>query len=137
MTPLIRLATIEDLDIFVPFFESSLRSQFSHYSHNSLSYFVEQDYSRENLEKGIARRMQIFLAFDDTKLIGYLMINRHYGGVAFANWFAVDKDYHGQGIGTALLSAWEKSVLEDGGHKLLLWTTENNLEFYSHRGFTV
>lgn len=129
-------ATEKDIDVFFPFFENSIQTEFPEYTANTRKYFVEEDYSKEAIEKNLQeKRSNLFLAKEENKIVGYMLSTKTYGGVSFANWIAVDKDYQGQGIGTALLQIWEKQALEEGAHKLHVWTDIRNLDFYKRQGF--
>lgn len=131
-----RLARKEDFDKFLEYFKNTLAENFPHYSHSSISFTVEIDYGpkwlREKLEKGSKK---VFLALDNEKIAGYLLVMKQIAGVSYADWLAVDKLYRNKGIASKLLSLWEKQAVDEGAHALQLWTTIANIQFYKNRGF--
>lgn len=132
----VRLSTEEDIPAFLAFFKASIPALFPHYSPNSIAYEVDVDYGpvwmADRLKKG---GKKAYLAFDDKKIVGYILAEKSIAGVSFADWLAVGKKHQKQGAASKLLSLWEKDALAQGAHALQLWTTENNLTFYKNRGF--
>lgn len=95
-----------------------------------------EDFSLEELEKGIKKGKRIlFLAYLENKVVGYLLTNKQFGGVSFGHWLGVDKDFQKQGIGSKLLSAWERDALKQGAHALEINTFEKDRLFYKKCGF--
>jgi ribosomal protein S18 acetylase RimI-like enzyme len=134
----IRRATKEDLKSFYPFFRKSITSQFPEYSSNTTRFFTEEEFSEKQLTEQIERGNKIvFIASLKNEIIGFITGQPLYGGVGLAEWLAVDEAYHNMGIGKELLKTWEEYVLQDGGHKVHLWSAEKNIHFYENRGYTV
>ncbi len=135
-TIVFRKGTNEDVPAFLLFFRVSIPTLFPHYSPNSIGFTVDVDYGPEWLTKELKKgNKEIFIAFDDKKIIGYILAAKSIAGVSFADWLAVERQYQKKGIASRLLSIWENEALQEGAHALQLWTTENNLEFYKKRGF--
>jgi len=132
----IKLATLNDIITFFPFFQTSLKTQFPHYSPKTINFFLAKDYSLEKNKQGIKENWrQIYLALNNEQIVGYLMATKPYGGVSFCNWIAVDPQHQGQGVASKLLKTWECQAKIDSAHKLHLWTDIRNLDFYKNRGF--
>ena len=131
----IRKATKKDLESFFSLFSRSLRTYFPEYSDKTVRFFLEKSYRREKIQRGLGEDYNLFLAFEDSELIGYLLSDLPYGGVAFCSWIAVSEPYRKKGVGTALLKAWEEDSKRIGAHKLRLGTSEEILGFYKKNGF--
>ena len=59
-------------------------------------------------------------------------------GVWYLSMFEVDPPFQGQGIGTRFLAYQEDYVRERGGREMVLFTnSEENLAFYTRRGYEV
>lgn len=92
----------------------------------------------QQLKKDISKGdKQLYLAFDKSDVVGYLLVNREKGGVGFGHWLGIDAKYRLKGIGSNLLKRWEKDCVKAGIHAIHLWTTENDLEFYKKNGFVL
>jgi ribosomal protein S18 acetylase RimI-like enzyme len=129
--------TVEDIPAFLSFFRTSVPILFPEYSPNSAAYEVDIDYGPKWMTDQLTLGLKIvYLAFDRSKVVGYLFTARSLAGVAFADWLGVDKDYQGRGIATKLLSLWQEVALEEGAHALQLWTSKKNIGFYEKQGFT-
>lgn len=131
-------ANLNDIEKFFSFFEKSIFNEFPEYNDKIKKYFIETDYSKESisnlLEKG---SYDLFLAEENEEIVGYLLVSKIYGGIAWGNWIAVDKNHQGKGIATSLLKMWEENSINEGAHKLELWSDERNVEFYTNRGFSL
>ncbi len=127
-----------DFQAFYLFFKKTLKDLFPDYTKNSIGYIVSYDYSRKFLKEQLDKKNKhLILSLDNDKLVGYLLFHRHYAGVSFANWLAVDKDNQKKGIASGLLESWEKLAVREGAHVLQLWTNIHNLDFYRKRGFVL
>jgi len=128
----------EDTDIpaFLSFFKVTIPLLFTQYSPHSIAYEVDVDYGpvwmTDRLKKG---GKKAYLAFDDKKIVGFILAEKSIAGVSFADWLGVDKKYQRQGIASKLLALWEGDAFAQGAHALQLWTSKNNLTFYKNRGF--
>jgi len=134
----IRLAVKEDIPRFHLFFKKSINELFPQFSPLTREYFIDQVYPTRTLRKWIqAKSDQIFIAFQNDTIVGFLLVMKPNGGLGFADWLAVDKKFQKHGIASKLLKNWEKNVLEQGGHAVHLNTNKKNLEFYKNQGFTL
>lgn len=130
--------TIEDLPKFYPVFKKNLREQFPQYSPDTHDFFTNHRYSKDSIEKYLKDNMiYVFLAWQEDEVVGFFMAYKPTMGVSMAIWTAVVKEYQKRGIATRLIEVWGKTVQEDGGHALQLWTDTRNIDFYQHRGFTL
>jgi len=135
---LIRKAILKDLNKFFKFFSQSINSQFPEYTLLTHRFFLEEDYSKESFKRWLKKNKKLLLlATIKGKIVGYLLAELPYGGVACCNWIAVDDRYQGQGIGSSLLKEWEKEAREQGAHKLHLWADKRNIEFYKNCSFVL
>lgn len=132
----IKKITEKDIEQFYPFFKKSVVSQFPEYTKITHQYFIEHDYS---LEKCISvlkdKTKYIYVAYGNSQPVGYLFANIVYGGIGFCEWLAVCETQKKKGIGSALLRAYEKEALENGAHKVHLWSLEINIPFYNKNGY--
>ncbi len=51
---------------------------------------------------------------DEGEVVGLTLVDRHFPHVAEFHLMVVDRDHHGQGVGTAMVQAVEKDVRERG-----------------------
>lgn len=133
----IKEAKPEELDRFFKFFEKSLRTQFPHYSENTINFLVEKEFSKVWLKSELKTRQSILLIAETNNghMAGFLVASRPYGGVSFCSWIVVAKEFQGRGVATTLLRKWEKLAQKDGAHKVHLWTDHRNLKFYKKQGY--
>ena len=134
----VRLAEEKDLPAFFKFFEYCIEKNFPEYSLMARKYIVKEGYGFNKFEKGIKTGgIEIFLALLEEKIVGFLFVKLHFGGVAWGEWFAVRREYQRQGIASLLLKAWERKAFKDGAHKLEFFTDKRNVSFYQKRGFVL
>lgn len=55
---------------------------------------------------------------DEGKVIGLTLVDRHFPHVAELHLMVVDRDHHGQGVGTAMVQAIEEDARERGARLL-------------------
>ena len=125
-------ATAREFEAFYRLWRKTLKKGLFLYPENAINFMIVEDLPKKNLKEKISH---LFLAYHGVKLIGYLLTNKTRGGMAFGHWLGVDSKFQKQGTASALLSFWEKHDLSEGAHKLWLWTTKNNIDFYKNRGF--
>ncbi len=75
----------------------------------------------------------LFVALDDKKVIGII---ETYGNNRISLMF-VDRDYHRQGIATALMNRIVCELKMRGFDEIVLNSSPNGLLFYKHFGFTI
>jgi len=85
---------------------------------------VDGHASSDSLRDIVAAR-RVMIAEVDGKLVGFLRWGLFWDQVPFMNLLWVLPDRRGQGVGTALVGAWEKSRLA-AGHDLVLTSTMSN-----------
>jgi len=129
--------TLKQFEVFYRLWRKTLEGGLFLYSKNSVRFMIEEELPKAFLKAEIRKgNKYLFVAYQDDIPVGYLLTNKTKGGIAFGHWLGVNSKFQKQGAATALLSFWEKDALEEGAHKLQLWTTRNNLTFYKNRGFT-
>lgn len=134
----IKLAASADIDAFYPLFEKSMKTQFSEYTDKTIQHFLQKEYPRNALKNKIEKkRIFLFLALKNEKVVGYLIGQRVYGGIAFGEWLGVDDVHQRKGVGSALLRAWEQHSIKEGAHKTHIWTAEKNVDYYKNRGYVL
>lgn len=133
----IRELTLKDIDKFFDSFKEVLRKDFPYYSKRLRDYFINKDYSKKVFAKNLKEKKRaIFVAWTRGKVVGFLVVNRPYGGVSFAPWLGVEKDFQRKGIGRKLMAFWEEWAKKKGAHSLLISTSDNrNKDFYLKCGF--
>ena len=134
----ISLATPNDVDRFYPLFEKSMKTQFSEYTDKTIQYYLQKEYPPDVMKDKILKKsISLLLAYKEEAIVGYLIGQRVYGGIAFGEWLGVDDAHQRQGIGSALLQAWEQHSIQLGAHKIHLWTAEKNVGYYQKRGYVL
>lgn len=85
-----------------------------------------------------------YLALIDDEVVGVALIDRHFPTTGEIHLIAVTPDYHGSGVGTALVAAVERDLIADGACLLEVKTVgpsyrdqgyEATRAFYASRGF--
>ncbi len=117
---------------------SILASDFPFYKAKTIREYQQNVYGLKFFKKFLTEPKHIiFGAYDKNLLVGISAVKMEYGGVAFLEWLAVDKNYRGKGVGSLLIKKTEEWVLKNKGHYYYLITeSENNrTEFYPKRGF--
>lgn len=133
----IREIKTKEVFLFLDFFRKSLRSQFGEYSKKSIDFFLKKEWTEERIKKSIKSKAVIFLlAFEEDKVVGYLIGGHPFGGIASIMWLAVSDDYQGRGIGKKIMSAFISLVKKEKAHKVILSVTDRkNIGFYEKIGF--
>jgi len=132
----IRKGKPSDMESFWKVFQNSVRSQFPEYSPKIKNIYLKRIFTKENLKKDIkTKTMDLFLAFANGHLAGYLLITAPYGGVSCIGWIAVEKRSQGKGIGRKLLRNYEEIAKRNGIHKIHDWIDKRNIEFYKKNGW--
>lgn len=134
----IELLKENDSDAFYQKYSQNTKSQFPELSSNVAAYFIEKDLPKDKIIKGISSKdLYIFIAKNNTDIVGYLIGNKGFLGVGFCMWLSVDNNFHGKGIGSSLLKNYEEKVKELGGHQVVLWCDKRNISYYEKRGYTI
>jgi ribosomal protein S18 acetylase RimI-like enzyme len=100
-------------------------------------YFLSHDYTINNFKVYIARNFRkVLLAVDENNdVIGFLIGDHTYGGVAFISWLGVLKDKRNNGIGKELLNKYVEYARSLNAHLIELYTYEAVKGFYEKFGF--
>ena len=135
----IREIKIREVDLFLDFFRKSIKNQFDEYSKKSKDFLLKKEWTKERIRNSIKGNNVIFiLSFDKEKIVGYLIGNHHFGGIATVMWIAVDDNYQGRGIGKKLFNNFISLSKKEGTHKInLTVTNKRNIGFYEKLGFKV
>ena len=133
-----KLAGKDDISIFFDFFKQSIDTQFEDYSKETLTYFTQKDYDKWWISKSISDKSKyIYLAMFNEKIVGFILFSKVYGGVTNASWLAVSPEFQGKGVGTTLVSEWERWAKRENAHSMYLWSKDKNIPFYKKLGFNV
>jgi len=134
---IIRKISEKDIEKFRELYKEILGEAFIEYPPKSINYFVTEDFSKEfENKKSGGWKSDVWVAFGDEKMLGFLMAEKLYAGVSFCNWLGVIKEFRGKGIGKALSQKWQEDIKKEGGHKLMLLNhSPKNNEFYLKMGF--
>ena len=97
--------------------------------------FISEDYFNDFFDEGGI----VFVAEDDTGVIGYALGEPMKGKLAHLSLLAVHSDKRGQGTGKLLIDAFRKECDKRGLQFLLLYApqfNEDTLGFYRKAGFS-
>lgn len=119
-------------------FSSVLKDGFPEYSSELIDFFLTKDFPLSSwISKLESKEITVFGAIENEKIVGFLVTDKLYGGVSCCTWLLVLKEFREKGIGTKLISEWEKEIKKIGGHKLILITQEEmNRGFYKKLRFS-
>lgn len=122
---------------FYQLFLRVLKDGFPEYPPALIKFFSEKDFSLTVIKNKLVKKESlIWVTEDGGELVGFLLADKLYGGVSYCCWLGVEIKMRGKGIGRKLLEEWEKEVLRQGGHKLMLLTqSQKNRGFYQKSGF--
>lgn len=92
--------------------------------------------TRDTLDKKIDRE-EILIAQVDGIFLGWLRWSLFWDEIPFINMLAVVEEYRNHGIGTLLVTEWERLMSEKGFTKLMTSTLENETaqHFYRKLGY--
>jgi len=128
---------LRDIDSFYKCFEVLMQEGYAGFSDPIKEYFIKKEYSKSNFYLWVDRNFRkIFLAFNENdEIIGFLVGDNTYGGVAFITWVGVLKEYRSKGIGKMLIQTYENYVKAKNAHIIELFTYESVKGFYEVLGF--
>jgi ribosomal protein S18 acetylase RimI-like enzyme len=128
---------LSDLDAFYKCFEVLMNEGYAGFSNPIKNYFIKKEYSKNNFFLWVDRNFRkIFLALDDeNEIIGFIVGDNTYGGVAFITWIGVLKEFRTKGVGKMLFETYENYVKSKKAHLIELFTYENVKGFYTNLGF--
>ena len=130
-------AGAKDLTKFLEFFEKTLKEKYFLYLVENASYIINVGLPKKAQFKKevLSGKRSLYLIYEETRVISYLLTIKDFAGVTFGHWLAVDKEYQNKGFATKLLKVWEEDSLRNGAHAIHLWTTENDVGFYKKKRF--
>ena len=132
----IRKAKISDLKPFWLLFGKTIRENFPEYPRKAKNFLLKTAYSRKKFKKWVKEKEGIILiALIKNKIIGYIVVESCYAGVALLAWLAIDKNFQGKGMGSLLLKRYEIFAKKQKVHKIYLWTDKRDLKFYKKNGY--
>lgn len=130
--------TADRKDEFYNVFKELMYDGYDNFSGKLIDYFLKNDYKEEVINFWFDRGYrQIFIAIDEisNKIMGFLVGDNTYGGVAFISWIGVKPEYRKQGIGSLLFSVYENFAKSKKAHIIELFTYERIKNFYEQLGF--
>lgn len=132
----IELLKKTEVDTFVRLFKNLVTSQFPEFSTYTKKVFCKNRKVKTLTQLNEA--IPIFIATDNTKMIGFLVPDNPVGGVVLCDWIVIEPDYRKNGIGSKLIQEWEKHSKKRGLHNLRLEATKKQLvPFYQKNGFEI
>jgi len=128
---------LRDIDSFYKCFEVLMQEGYAGFSDPIKEYFIKKEYSKSNFYLWVDRNFRkIFLALNEkNEIIGFLVGDNTYGGVAFITWVGVLKEHRSSGIGKMLIQTYENYVKAKNAHIIELFTYEGVKRFYEELGF--
>lgn len=135
MTPRIEELTVGEWNDFFKLFSRILQSDFGYYP-----LAARQNFGREELwQKIFDKGKTVFLvARVEGKIAGFILVGTEGGGVSFANWLGVHKDFRGKRIAKALVDYWQDWARSKNLHKLRATTSsEKKVPFWKKMGFNL
>lgn len=134
---MVRSIKKEKIKEFHKLFSEVLREGFPEYSSGLVEFFINKDFSVENIKKQTeSGEITVLVDEEISGLVGFLIYEKLYGGVSYCVWVGVLKEARGQGVGRKLMEEWEKRILIEGGHKLMLLTqSQTNRKIFPKYGF--
>jgi ribosomal protein S18 acetylase RimI-like enzyme len=129
---------LRDIDPFYKCFEVIMHEGYAGFSQPLIEYFIKKEYSKSNFYIWVERNFRkIFLAFNENnEIIGFLVGDNTYGGVAFITWVGILKEYRSGGVGKLLMETYENYIKPKNPHLIELFTYESVKGFYETLGFT-
>jgi ribosomal protein S18 acetylase RimI-like enzyme len=120
-------------------FEILMQEGYAGFPFKLREYFIKKEYSLSNFILWNEKQFRkFFLAIDNEgngEIVGFLVGDNTYGGVAFITWIGVLPNFRHLGIGRQLLEVYEAYVKTKHAHLLELFTYEAVKPFYLKLGF--
>lgn len=135
----IREIEIKEIDDFLNFFRKSVESQFDEYSKKSKNFFLRKDWTKQRIKNSIKSKTVVYLlAFNEGRIVGYLLGDQPFGGISNVMWLAVEDECQNRGIGKQLLNNFIFFSKRRKAHKVrLAVTNKENIGFYEKMGFNM
>jgi len=136
---MVRIAEITgpQFPAFFNCFEILMQEGYAGFPAKLREFFIMKEYSQSNFFQWYEKQLRkIYIAFNETEqLIGFLVGDNTYGGIAFITWIGVLPAYRKHGVGKQLLQFYEEYVRTRNAHLIELFTYEGVKEFYIKNGF--
>lgn len=115
-----------------------MKIDLEHAKVEDLDYLDErEDLGREKLEKKIEDGEIIVVKDSDGKNIGWLRFNYFWDEIPFMNMLVVEEEHQRKGIGSKLVSFWEREMKENG-HDMVMTSSlsdEDAQHFFRKLGY--
>jgi len=132
----IKTLKLDKFNDFYQVFETSLLTDFNHFSKSQKQVFLNSVWRKNIFLKRFNRGfMVVFRASFNDKTRGYLIASLEPGGVSLLRWIWVDKKQRNKNMGTKLINFWQKWALKQKCHKLNVKAVAKNKGFYQKQGF--
>lgn len=132
----IKQATTSDLDAFYEVFTEIMHEGYAGYTETLINHFLSKDYSKNNFFLWLERFFRnIYIAVESDEVIGFIVGDYTYGGVAFISWLGVKKKYRKKGVGLSLFTVYEDFAKSKKAHMIELYTYPKVEAFYLKLGF--
>jgi ribosomal protein S18 acetylase RimI-like enzyme len=119
-------------------FEVLMQEGYAGFPPKLKDFFIRKEYSQANFILWYEKKFRvIFLAINEyDKVVGFLVGDNTYGGIAFITWIGVLPAYRKKGLGSQLFHYYENYVKAKRAHLIELFTYEAVKDFYIKHGFT-
>jgi len=133
----IKQATTSDLDAFYELFTEIMHEGYAGYTPSLINHFLTKDYNKTNFFLWLERFFRnIYIALENEKVIGFIVGDFTYGGVAFISWLGVKEEFRKKGVGLSLFNVYEEFAKSKKAHLIELYTYPKVEPFYLKLGFT-
>ena len=88
-----------------------------------------------NLEKVSSKDTEVYVALDDKKVVGCLVLEMHSTLKAFVRGLVVDENYRSQKVGAKLLAHAEKRAFEETENVFMFCGSDRGRNFYKKNGY--
>ena len=122
---------------FYSCFEILMQEGYAGFPPRLREFFIKKEYSQSNFVLWYEKQFRkIFLAMNEyDQVVGFLVGDNTYGGVAFITWVGVLPSYRKHGLGRSLMQVYEDYVKAKKAHIIELFTYEGVKDFYIKNGF--
>lgn len=129
--------TKDSIPSFYEVFCNLMREGYDNFSPKLQEHFINFDYPLKNwyywYEKSL--RKVLLAKSDSDEVIGFIVGDHSYGGVAFITWLGVIPEFRRKGVGTKILKEYESYVDKKSAHLIELYTFPKVQGFYERHGY--
>lgn len=130
----IRPARLTDLAPIARLTRQVVKRDYAFYSPAIQGVIIRRYTGRALASSMVRGKRLVLVARTEPKLIGVLVTTANSDGVAVVHWLAVHEADRSQGVGTKLLTEFEKRLKGLPVHKIMLWTEVASL-YYEKLGW--